>query len=131
MSSDLLFSNFLRCCDNVPDRLALLYKGDGISYAELGRNVNRIANLVAHRVQNKVGPVAVFLDDALQQVVSIIGVSVSGHPFVPVNTSWPSQRIERALAKIQPVAIISDDVNCMKVKNFNEEKEVPIISTIN
>jgi amino acid adenylation domain-containing protein len=83
--------------DRVPDAVAVTYENEQLSYAQL----NRHANQIAHYLQTQgVGPddlVAVYLERSPQMVGAMLGVLKAGAAYVPLDPSYPLERIRYIL----------------------------------
>ncbi|MGE5400587.1 MAG: amino acid adenylation domain-containing protein, partial [Ignavibacteriales bacterium] len=76
-----------------PDKIAVSYDGNSITYEEL----NRKANKLAHFLRSKgVGPdtlVGIYMERSLDLITGIIGVLKSGGAYLPLDVNSPVQRI--------------------------------------
>ncbi len=81
-----------------PDAVALVFNEERLTYQEL----NRRANQLAHQLRSLgVGPevlVGILLERSVEMIVGILGVLKAGGAFVPIDPSYPQERIEFMLA---------------------------------
>ena len=81
-----------------PEAVALTFNEETLSYAEL----NRRANQLAHHLRGLgVGPevlVGLLLERSVELVIGILGVLKAGGAFVPIDPSYPRERIDYMLA---------------------------------
>ena len=81
-----------------PVRAALVCDGAEVSYAEFDERTNRVARqLIAHGV----GPddiVAVGLERSIASVIAVFGVVRTGAAYVPIDPSYPQDRIDYMIA---------------------------------
>ena len=93
-----------------PDRV-VLYATDGeFTYDELNKKANRIAHSL---IKKGVGPedrVMFILNRNSNVIASIFGILKSGAAFIPVDSEYPSERIEHVLTDSESKFIIVDDV---------------------
>ena len=75
-----------------PDAVALEWRGDTMSYAELHASASRVAAWLAARGVAPDGVVALQLDRSLKQVVGVYGVLLSGGAYLPLDPKWPLER---------------------------------------
>ncbi|TGA83574.1 non-ribosomal peptide synthetase, partial [Streptomyces palmae] len=100
--------------EQAPEALALL-STDGIrlTYAELDARANRLARRL---IGEGVGPediVAVALPRSVAMVVSMLGVLKAGAAYLPVDVTYPAERIAYMLEDASPVlTITSVDAAC-------------------
>jgi amino acid adenylation domain-containing protein len=76
-----------------PDAVAVMWKGQHLTYGEL----NQRANQVAHHLRSRgVGPevlVGVALERTPELVVALLGVWKAGGAYVPLDPTYPQQRL--------------------------------------
>lgn len=76
-----------------PDRVAVVFEQQQLSYGELNRRANQLARCL--RGQG-VGPdvlVAIYLERSVEMVVALLAVLKSGAAYVPLDPSYPRQRL--------------------------------------
>src|SRR5271157_3206723 len=84
---------FERTADTMPDRIAVICEGKEYTYLELELYANRIAHYLSERgvkVGNRVG---ILLKRSIETYAAIIAVLKLGAAYVPLDTSFPSDRI--------------------------------------
>ncbi len=93
-----------------PDRV-VLYATDGeFTYEQLNEKANRIAHSL---IKKGVGPedrIMFILNRDSNTIASIFGILKSGAAFIPVDSEYPSERIEHVLTDSESKYIIVDDV---------------------
>jgi amino acid adenylation domain-containing protein len=76
-----------------PDRVALRFEQHSLTYAELDRRADRLAR---HLSSLGAGPdvlVGLFVERSLEMVVGILGALKAGAAYVPMDTSYPQERL--------------------------------------
>ena len=90
------------------DRVAVEYEDYQLSYAELDRRSNQLANyLTAHGVGPEV-KVGLLLGRGIEVVVAIMGVLKAGGAYVPMEESNPSERLRYMVEDAQVEVVISE-----------------------
>ena len=89
-------------------KLALIINGEKISYDELNRNANKIANSLIDKVDSK-SRIVVMLPRTKELVYSILGVIKAGCAFIPLDPSYPEDRINHIIADSGSQFIITDE----------------------
>ncbi|MFZ0634350.1 MAG: amino acid adenylation domain-containing protein [Candidatus Acidiferrales bacterium] len=77
-----------------PDTTAVVFGGARLSYRELNEKANRLAR---HLKRHGVGPdslVGVWVERSLEMVVALLGVLKAGAAYVPLDPSFPKERLE-------------------------------------
>ena len=69
----------------LPAKEALVHEDIRISYAEIDKYTNRLANGLLSADLKRGDRIGIFLDHSIQQVLSIYGISKAGAVFVPIN----------------------------------------------
>ncbi|MFC4604944.1 amino acid adenylation domain-containing protein [Rhodococcus kronopolitis] len=90
-----------------PDRIALRYLDDGLSYRALDERANRLARQL---ISVGVGPeslVAVALPRSLDLVVALLAVVKAGGGYLPVDPNYPADRIAYMLTDAHPVCLLT------------------------
>ncbi|MEV8371264.1 amino acid adenylation domain-containing protein [Kribbella sp. NPDC056861] len=90
-----------------PDAVAVACGTDSLSYGELNARANRLARVL---VGHGAGPeqyVAVLTPRSVDMIVAVLAVLKSGAAYLPIDLGLPPQRIERMLADVAPVALIT------------------------
>ncbi|MEI5100633.1 amino acid adenylation domain-containing protein [Streptomyces sp. PmtG] len=90
-----------------PDAEALVCRDRSLTYAELDREANRLAHaLIAHGVRPQ-DPVAVLLGRDIEMTVALFAVAKAGAVYVPLDPSYPRERLAYMLDDIAPAAALT------------------------
>ncbi len=93
--------------DRTPDALAIVSEGERITYGELDARANR----VAHRLRKLgAGPgalIGVCIDRSIDMVAAQLGVLKAGAAFVPIEASYPRDRIAFMLEDARVAVILA------------------------
>jgi len=92
-ADECLGSWFTRLAAARPDRLALSYEGERLTYEELETRANQLAHeLRAHGVRAET-LVGLCLPRSVELVIGILGIIKAGGAYVPLDPSYPAQRL--------------------------------------
>ena len=75
-----------------PDRPALAWKGESLSYRELDEQSTRVANVLTRSGIGRGARVGLYLPKSPRAVAAILGVLKSGAAYVPIDPSAPPLR---------------------------------------
>ena len=89
---------FAKWAQATPNALAVECDGEGLSYAELDQRANQLAQYLISLGVQPGAPVAICIDRSLEMIVAILGVLKAGAAYVPVDPTYPRERIEFVLA---------------------------------
>ncbi|EPH43218.1 putative Linear gramicidin synthase subunit C [Streptomyces aurantiacus JA 4570] len=90
-----------------PDAEALVCRDRSLSYAELDGRANRLAHALIARGVRPQDPVAVLLGRDVEMTVALFGVAKAGAVYVPLDPSYPRERLAYMLDDIAPAAAVT------------------------
>ncbi|MBN2536024.1 MAG: amino acid adenylation domain-containing protein [Spirochaetales bacterium] len=76
-----------------PDRAALEYEGDIVTYNELNRRANQCAGLLLEKGIQKNSIIGIMADLSIEAVTAILAVLKAGCTYLPIDPGYPSDRI--------------------------------------
>ncbi|HYL56307.1 MAG TPA: amino acid adenylation domain-containing protein [Gemmatimonadales bacterium] len=92
-----------------PDRVAVVFEGERLTYRELDRR----ADLLAQRLRDfDVGPdtlVGLLVERSLEMVVGILGILKAGAAYVPIDAAYPAERIAYVLADAKVTCLLTQE----------------------
>ena len=80
--------------ERTPDALAVIYEDAHLTYAALNRKANQLAHYL---LSLDVGPsrlVGIYMERCLDMVVALLAILKGGCAYVPLDPSYPKQRLE-------------------------------------
>lgn len=84
---------FERRCDRNPNAIALVCRNEHLSYAQLDAQANQLANYLVDQGIKLGSKVGILLERSVNTYVALLGVLKSGAAFVPLDASFPQDRI--------------------------------------
>ena len=76
-----------------PDRIAVLFAGQSLAYAELNRRANRLAHYLMGLGAANDGLIGVCMERSPELVVAMLAVLKAGAAYVPLEPAYPAKRI--------------------------------------
>ncbi len=112
-----IIEKFKICVTKNPDKTALVFNNIKISYEQLDLMSDNLANYLQKLNINKEEKIAIFLDKSIEMVVSILAILKVHGAYLPIDISYPTERIEYILndANISKIITTSD----LKISIFN------------
>ncbi|MDX7987526.1 amino acid adenylation domain-containing protein, partial [Xenorhabdus sp. 12] len=90
-----------------PDAIAIVCEGETLSYGELNRHANRLAHYLIAQGVRPDDRVAICVERSLEMVVGLLAILKSGGAYVPIDPSYPADRMAYMLEDSTPVAILT------------------------
>nr|WP_240930806.1 non-ribosomal peptide synthetase [Rhodococcus sp. B10] len=111
--SATLAEAFETAATRCPDRVAVRHGDESCSYAELLHRVHVLARRLKAAGARPETLVAVALPRSIDLVVALLAVVTSGAGYLPVDPSYPRERIDFILDDARPVAVVAsgDDLD--------------------
>jgi amino acid adenylation domain-containing protein len=100
---------FERQAARTPDRTALVFQGEKIPYWRINEDANRLAHYL---IKKGVGPgnlVGVSIERSPELTVALLGVLKTGAAYVPLDPSYPLQRLASTLEDTRAECVVSNN----------------------
>ncbi|MGH3853380.1 MAG: condensation domain-containing protein [Pseudonocardiaceae bacterium] len=92
-----------------PDKIALRYRDEALTYAELDRRATELARIVRDRGVGREDLVALAVPRSTEMVVSLLAVLKSGAAYLPIDPEYPADRIYFMLGDARAALLITTD----------------------
>ncbi len=93
--------------ERTPHAEALSCEGERLTYGELNARANRLAHYLVERGVGPDARVAVCVERGVEMVVGLLAVLKAGGCYVPLDPSYPADRLRYMLADSAPLALLS------------------------
>ena len=108
---NLLLSRFKEMVQKFHNKTAISSNDKCISYIDLDKRSNEIAAGITQRFSFlKSQYVAVYLEDRINFIISIIGILKAGLAYVPISHEQPIERVQAIIEDIRPILVITDPI---------------------
>lgn len=118
---DNLINSFTEIVKSFPDKEAVTQGRGSISYSELDKNTDAIANLIDQNVECQ-APIMVLLDSSVEFVYTILGILKSARVFMPIDIKTPVDRLKKILKDTNTKWIITKDSLLSKFEGLGDLK---------
>ena len=102
MSYESVQEMFSRMAEKYGPQVAFERGNQRVSYAEVEAQSNRLANFLLDQGVSSGTMVGLFTDDPVQVIVGVLGVLKAGGVFVPLDPTFPEQRLRVMSSQVQP-----------------------------
>lgn len=93
-----------------PDAVAVVYEGRQFSYREINETANRVAHWLIGQGVGAEDRVAVLLDKSPELMVTALGVAKAGGVYVPVDPTYPQDRLSFILGDCDAKLVVREPV---------------------
>ena len=90
-----------------PDATAVTFRDTSVTYGELDASANRLAHRLTELGVGSDRLVALLLDRSIEQVTSMLAVLKAGGAYLPVETSFPADRVAFILEDSQAEVLVT------------------------
>ncbi len=116
---------------NIPEQQAVVFGGSGLTYSELNRLSDILADKILRETTGRDGDLGViFAQRSLEMVIAIFGIMKAGMAYVPVSPAYPEQRIQFLLEDSAPQVIVTCAADLPKEhQQWAKEHKIAILQT--
>ena len=105
-----------------PDALAAVWEGTSLTYGELDARADRLAGLLqdifAAQGAGPGPPVGIWMERSLDMIVAALGVLKAGAHYLPLDASWPAERVEAILAGSRAPVVVTRAARLPEVREL-------------
>ncbi|WP_186129366.1 non-ribosomal peptide synthetase, partial [Burkholderia gladioli] len=87
--------------------IALEFEGETLSYDQLNRRANQLAHRLVALGAKPDDRVAICMERSLEMVVGLLAIMKAGAAYVPIDPSYPAERLAYLLADSAPIALLT------------------------
>lgn len=104
----MLLHHFLeQSAHRLPHKVALIHKGERLTYQEINHRANMVANFLRQQGIQRGDRVAIFLDNSVESVVSLFGILKADAIFLMLSPTLKPQKLTYILNNCQAKALIT------------------------
>ncbi len=98
-----------------PNKIAIHYSGDEITYNTLNQSSNQLAHLFIKKGVQLQDKIAVFCERSPGMIQSMLAILKAGGCYVPIDSNWPKERVQTILDtyKINQIVTQSKLINVL------------------
>lgn len=117
-SDKTVFQLFEEQVEKTPDRIAVSFGDEMLTYLELNQRANQLARFLRQNGVEQETIVGIMVSHSLDMVIAILGIIKSGGAYLPIDPEYPSDRIDYIL-KDSGAAVLLTDGHDDKISDFN------------
>jgi len=93
--------------ERTPDRIALTFENQHLTYAQLNARANQIANYLRARGVGPEVPVAICMERCLEMLTALLGILKAGGAYLPIDPGYPKERLALTLEDARPRVLLT------------------------
>ncbi|MEQ9810562.1 amino acid adenylation domain-containing protein [Streptococcus jiangjianxini] len=110
-----------------PDEIALVYGNEVLTYSELNKKVNRLANTLIKKYKIQSGSyIPILMDRSEQYVIAILAILKIGACYIPLSKDYPQERIDYIIETTGASFILDESVEIMLEDDLNPDIDVSL-----
>jgi amino acid adenylation domain-containing protein len=114
-----LVNNFLEnSAAKYPDKVALVYGGERLTYGEINKLANKLAAAMMETGIKRGDRAAIFMDNSIETVISIFAVLKAGAAFILINHTTKSEKLEYIMNNSRARIILTQGIRTKVVQKI-------------
>lgn len=122
---------FQNLVENAPNNVAVIFEDTSLTYDELNKRANKIANYLLKIGTKKEQIIAICMDRSLDTIIGILGILKAGGAYLPIAPDYPSQRLAFILKNSSVKIILTQDKLKNQLTNIAHNKNAIILALDN
>ena len=113
-----------------PDAVALTFAQKSMTYLELNEKANQLARYLIIQGIGRDDVVALMMDRSLDMIISILGVLKAGAAYLPLDLTYPSERLRFMIMDSKATCLIStSDIHPLSPSEYSNPDDKNILTT--
>lgn len=118
-TDNCLHEQFEEQVRTTPDEIALQFEGNVLTYSQLNQHANRLANFLLTQGVLIEDIVALSLDRSFELIISILAIHKAGAAYLPLDASYPKERINTIIEDGNPKIILATSENTVNLSDYD------------
>ncbi len=102
----------------IPDNVALVFEDEKVTYGELNKRANQLANFLRSKGIKEETLVPICIERGVEMLVGILGILKAGGAYVPIDPVYPEDRIRYMLEDTAAGLVVSSTNSRKKLKEL-------------
>lgn len=105
----------------LPDKEAIRFQGNGLTYAQLDQITNQVARTLQAFGVNRGDRVGIYVHKSLASVISVFGIMKAGAVYVPLDPNAPAKRLAYITRNCDVQVILTATSKVTRLAEFYDE----------
>ncbi|WP_312580197.1 amino acid adenylation domain-containing protein, partial [Clostridium sp.] len=107
LSDKAIYQLFEAQVEKIPDNIAVVFEDKKLTYKELNERSNSLARELRNKGVKADSIVGIMVERSLEMIVGIMGILKAGGAYLPIDPSYPRERIEYMLRDSKSKLLLS------------------------
>lgn len=117
--------------EKTPDKTAVEFEGKTLSYSELNKMANSIANLLKSKGVKSGTITAILIERSLEMAAAILGVLKAGGAYLPLDPEYPEERINYMLEDSGAEIVLTQEKFSAMLENSVKKENIVDLFSLN
>lgn len=99
---------FSKQVGRTPKNIALEFQAEQLTYEQLEQKSNQLAHYLVDKGVKKGSIVPICINRSFEMIIGILGIIKSGATYVPIDPSYPAERIKHIQHEINSILVVSN-----------------------
>ena len=90
-----------------PDRIAVEFENEQMTYAELNASANKMANFLVKHGASEDQTVALFVERGFEMIIGLLAISKTGATYLPLDPIYPKARLSLIVDDAKPIVFLT------------------------
>ena len=106
--------------EKTPDNIAVVFEDQKLTYKELNEKANQLAIILIHNGVMPNDRICLFFNNSIELVVAILAILKCGACYIPIDVSYPEERILYIFNNSCSKKILANNKNSSKLQNISK-----------
>lgn len=123
---------FEKCVAENKENVALSFKNENITYDELNRKANKLANLLREEENVVTGEhIGIMMKKGIDMIIAILAVIKAGGSYIPLDPTYPKSRISYIVNNAKIKILITEENNRDSIDEITEKESINTVVNVN
>ena len=95
--------------EKTPDAIAVVFESEKLTYSELNNKANQLAHYLQKLGVKPKAHLGIYVERSLSMVIGILGILKAGAAYVPLDSSYPSERLAYMISDAQVSVLLTQE----------------------
>ncbi|WP_297418097.1 non-ribosomal peptide synthetase [Clostridium sp.] len=123
---------FEMCVGENKENVALSFRNENITYDELNRKANKLANLLREEENVVAGEhIGIMMKKGIDMIIAILAVLKAGGSYIPLDPTYPKSRISYIVNNAKIKILITEENNKDSIEEITEKESINTVINVN